>query len=77
MASMSPRPDDAAARRESGRATWFIGLAFLVADLLIIFFAPAALRIGRQNVFLVVIVALAVVGCGLMIRGRMQSRRTG
>ena len=75
MASMSPRPDGGAELRERGRATWFVGLAFLVADLLLIFFAPAALRIGRPTVFFAVIAAIAAVGCGLMIWGRIQSRR--
>jgi hypothetical protein len=75
MASTGSQPDGGAERRESGSAIWFIGLAFLVADLLVIFFAPAALRIGRHMAFFVLIAALAVVGCALMIWGRSQRQR--
>ena len=77
MASTGSRPDGGAERRERGMATWFVGVAFLVADLLVIFFAPAALRIGRQSVFFVIIVLLAIIGCGLMAWGRYLARRTG
>jgi hypothetical protein len=56
-------------------AIWFVGVAFLVADMLVIFFAPAALRIGRQNIFFAIIAVLAVIGCSLMVWGRIQGRR--
>ena len=75
MAGTGSQSDGGADRRERGMATWFVGVAFLVADLLVIFFAPAALRVGRQNAFFAVIAALAVIGCCLMAWGRYLGRR--
>jgi Na+/melibiose symporter-like transporter len=75
MANRGSQADGGAERRERGMATWFVGVAFLVADLLLIFFAPAALRTGRHTGFLAVIAVLAAIGCSLMIWGRIQARR--
>ncbi len=47
----------------------FIGLGFWVADLLVVFFLPAAIKLGRYSGFLSVIVGLAVLGLILMIWG--------
>jgi uncharacterized membrane protein len=56
-------------RREAGASLMVIGLALFVADMLVIFFAPAA-RIGHQRaVFVVIIVALLVAGICFLIRG--------
>jgi len=47
----------------------FLGLAAWVADLLVIFFLPAAFKTGSQGTFLGVISVLAVTGMALMIFG--------
>jgi uncharacterized membrane protein len=61
-------------KRESGTSLMFIGLAVWVADLLVVFFLPASVRLGRQELFLGIIVVLAVVGLVLMLAG--YSRRS-
>jgi hypothetical protein len=47
----------------------FIGLAVWVADALVAFFFPSAVRIGRQGTFLTIILVLAVMGLALMLNG--------
>ena len=75
MASTGPETaDGGAGKREQGVAISFLGLAILVADLLVVFFAPAAFRIGRQGVFLALILALAVIGLVLVFVGRSRRR---
>ena len=66
--------DGGAGKREQGVAISFLGLALIVADLLVVFFTPAAFRIGRQGVFLTLILALGVVGLGLVLVGRSRRR---
>jgi hypothetical protein len=56
-------------RRETGGSLLFIGLAVWVADLLVIFFLPAGMKMGRETMFLAVIVALALLGVLLMVLG--------
>jgi hypothetical protein len=56
-------------RRETGGSLLFIGLAVWVADLLVIFFLPAGMKMGRETMFLAVIVALALLGVLLMALG--------
>ena len=51
-------------RRETGTSLMFIGLAIWVADALVAFFFPAAVKIGRQGTFLSVILVLAICGYG-------------
>jgi hypothetical protein len=58
-------------RRETGTSLMFIGLAIWVADALVAFFFPAAVRVGRQGMFLNVILVLAVAGLVLMAAGYM------
>lgn len=58
-------------RRETGTSLMFIGLAIWVADALVAFFFPAAVKIGHQGVFLSVILVLAVMGLALMGTGYM------
>jgi len=77
MASTDSQADGGAERRERGTAIWFIGLAVLIADLLVIFFAPAGIRIGHEAAFLFLIAVLAAAGFGLMIWGRRQRQRAG
>jgi Na+-driven multidrug efflux pump len=66
--------DGGAGKREQGVAISFLGLALIVAALLVVFFTPAAFRIGRQGAFIALIVALAVVGLGLVFIGRSRRR---
>jgi uncharacterized membrane protein YqjE len=66
--------DSGAEKREQGTAISFIGLAVLVVDLLVVFFAPAAFRIGRHVEFLALIVVLAVIGFGLIWLGGARRR---
>lgn len=61
-----------AEKQEGGKALVVIGLGLLLADLLVVFFAPAALRLGRATVFLVLMVALAVLGVALLVVGRWR-----
>ena len=58
-------------RRETGTSLMFIGLAIWVADALVAFFFPAAVKIGRQGTFLSVILVLAIAGMVLMAKGCM------
>lgn len=58
-------------KKETGTSLMFIGLAIWVADALVAFFLPAAVRIGRQGMFLSVILVLAVMGLALMTTGYM------
>jgi uncharacterized membrane protein YqjE len=75
MAVTGPGPADSGAeKREQGTAISFIGLAVLVVDLLVVFFAPAAFRVGRHIEFLVLIAVLAVIGFGLIWFGRARRR---
>ncbi len=65
MAAMHP-----ARERDSWSVLVVIGLGILLADLLVIFFAPAALRLGRGSVFVILIIALAIIGLALIVFGR-------
>ena len=68
--------DGGAEKREHGVAVSFIGLALIVVDLLVIFFAPAAFRLGRQGVFIVLIVVLAIAGLILVGLGRRLRKKS-
>ena len=57
------------ARHETGASLMFIGLAIWVADLLVVFFLPAGMKLGRQTMFLTIIIALALLGLLMMISG--------
>ncbi len=63
-------------RRENASALAVIGVALLVVDLLVIFFAPVSIKLGRGSVFMGLIVVLTVVGLGLVMIGRRQRNRT-
>ena len=60
------------ARHEMGGGLMFIGLALWVAGALVTFFLPAGMRLGRQEIFLVIIAVLAIVGFALMIKGYLM-----
>lgn len=74
MASNGMGADGGAEKREQGIAISFVGLALLVADLLVIFFAPAAYRLGRHTVFSALIIVLGVSGIGLVVWGQALRR---
>jgi hypothetical protein len=65
------------ARREVGTSLMFIGLALWVADLLVFFFLPAAVKLGSQTVFMGIIVALAIAGLVFMASGYLARGKFG
>jgi uncharacterized membrane protein YqjE len=69
--------DGGAEKREQGVAVVFVGLAVLVADLLVIFFAPASFRIQQRPAFTALMLGLAVLGAILVSIGRRIYRRSG
>jgi hypothetical protein len=50
----------------------FIGLAVWVADLLVVFFLPSGMKMGRETMFISIIATLAVLGLILMIVGYLK-----
>ena len=56
-------------KTETGTSLMFIGLAVWVADLLVIFFWPAVVKLGRTGTFAGLIAFLGVLGLVLMIVG--------
>ena len=69
--------DGGAGSREHGAVVSFIGVALIIAALLIVFFAPAAFRVGWHGIFVGVIILLAAAGVVLMAVGsRLRRRRT-
>jgi hypothetical protein len=65
---------DAEQRRETGGSLMFIGLAVWVAGLLVVFFLPAAVRIGYQGGFTKILVVLGLLGAALMAGGWWMRR---
>jgi heme/copper-type cytochrome/quinol oxidase subunit 4 len=63
------------ARHETGASLMFIGLVLWVAGALVTFFLPASMKLGRETTFLAVIVALAVAGLVLMVKGYLMRGR--
>jgi len=61
-------------KRETGGSLMFAGLAVWVAGLLVLFFLPAAVRIGSQGKFTAILAGLGVVGAILMTRGWCMRR---
>jgi phosphatidylserine synthase len=59
-------------KKETGASLVFIGLAIWVADALVVFFLPASVKMGSQNTFLAIILALAAVGLLLMVAGYLM-----
>ena len=56
-------------RRELGSGLMFIGLALWVADLLVVFYLPAAAKTGQHASVVSVIAILALAGLALTIVG--------
>jgi hypothetical protein len=50
----------------------FIGLAAWVAGLLVLFFLPAGMKMGRETMFFAVIAGLGLLGAIMMILGYMM-----
>jgi len=65
---------DAEEKRETGGSLMFIGLAIWVAALLVVFFLPAAVRIGYQGSFTKILAVLGVLGAALMSFGWWMRR---
>jgi hypothetical protein len=63
---------DAEQKRETGTSLMFIGLAVWVADLLVVFFLPSGMKMGRETMFISIIATLAVLGLILMIVGYLK-----
>ena len=57
------------ARHETGASLMFNGLAIWDADLLVVFFLPAGMKLGRQTMFFTIIIELALLGLLMMISG--------
>jgi NADH:ubiquinone oxidoreductase subunit 3 (subunit A) len=68
---------DAEEKRESGAGLVFVGLAIWVADLLVVFFLPSAVRMGRSTGFIAIVVVLFLLGLVLMIAGYVKRRKAG
>ncbi|MGO9125495.1 MAG: hypothetical protein ACLP6G_11470 [Terriglobales bacterium] len=66
---------DAEEKRETGGSLMFAGLAIWVVGLLVLFFLPAAMRIGHEGRFATILIAvLAVMGATLMAGGWWMRR---
>ena len=65
---------DAEEKRETGGSLMFAGLAIWVAGLLVLFYLPAAVRIGHQGRFAAILVGLGALGAFLMVRGWYMRR---
>ena len=59
-------------RRETGASLMFVALAVWVAGLLVLFFLPAGMKMGRETMFYAVIAGLAALGAVLMLLGWMM-----
>jgi uncharacterized membrane protein YqjE len=68
---------DAEEKRETGGSLMFAGLAIWVAGLLVLFYLPAAVRIGHQGRFEMILAGLGVLGAVLMARGWWMRRGSG
>jgi len=63
-------------KRELGGSLMFIGLALWVADLLVVFYLPAMMKVGRHAPFVGIVAVLAVAGLTFMITGYALRRKT-
>ena len=64
-------------RRENWSSVMVIGFALLVAGLLVVFFLPAGIRLGKQAEFYEIITAVGALGLALMAVGYVKRRKTG
>jgi hypothetical protein len=68
---------DAEDKRERGTSLMFIGLALWVADLLVIFYLPSAIKLGRHGMFLGIIATVAALGIVSMASGYHKRHQAG
>jgi hypothetical protein len=68
---------DLEVKRETGTSMMFLGLTVWVADLLVLFFLPAGVKQGRQELFLGIIIILFLLGTYLTVTGYLQRRSAG
>ena len=68
---------DVELRRETGASLMFVGLALLVADMLVVFFLPSAIKLGRQAMFLSIMAVLFVSAIILIASGWWKRRVAG
>ena len=62
-------------KTETGSTLMFIGLALWVAALLVVFFLPAAIKIGHHGTFVCLLSILVLAGVVSMARGlRLRGR---
>jgi hypothetical protein len=68
---------DVEERRETGTSMMFLGLTVWVGDLLVLFFLPAGVKQGRQELFLWIMLVLFLLGTYLTITGYLQRKSAG
>ncbi len=56
-------------KRETGASLIFLGLAVWVVDLLVVFFLPSGIKLGRQMTFFDIIIGMGALGLALLIIG--------
>lgn len=64
-------------QQETGFSLMLAGLAVWVVDLLVVFFLPSGIKLGRQGTFLSIIIAMAIVGLSLVIVGYKARGKSG
>jgi hypothetical protein len=68
------RVPEQTARRERGSALKIAGWLVLLANVIVLFYLPAAEKLGRQRPYQVAIVVLVIIGAGLIVVGRRLVR---
>jgi FtsH-binding integral membrane protein len=68
---------DAEEKRETGASLIFIGLALWVVSLLVVFFLPSGMKMGRETTFFGIIAVLFGLGLVLMIAGYLKRQKAG
>lgn len=66
-------PDDSA-RRERGAALRIAGWLVLLANIMVLFYLPAAQKLGRERPYEIAIGVLVVVGVALLFTGARMRR---
>jgi hypothetical protein len=69
----APMPDDSA-RRERGSALRIAGWLVLLANVMVLFYLPAAQKLGRQRPHEIAIGLLVVLGVALLFTGARMRR---
>ena len=72
-ATSAARVEDDSARRERGSALRITGWLVLLGNVMVLFYLPAAQKLGRQQPYEIAIGLLVVLGVALLFAGaRMQ-----